>query len=181
VSQLVASAFAIVALLGASTIASAQGLAHRLAAPRASTDHRIMLNLTTSLDSDRATVRRADSTERCLVPCELALWPGSYRVRFERAAQEVGIELTSDPILVYSRPMNDTELGIGLGLIGVGAVALVVLGVLDNELCLALDGTCPNNGIGYLVLGLGAMSVLIGIGLSIDSMGRVDIVTMPRL
>lgn len=160
--------------------ASAQDAGRQLASP-ADDDGRSELHLSTDLQSDRVTVRAGDHVERCSAPCTLALDAGTYEVHYERAGQR--LEVTLPPLsalLLRSRPMDETELGLGIGLASVGAVALVVLAVLNEELCLALDGSCQF-GIGHLLLGLGTMSVLVGVGLAIDSAGGVSITAMPRI
>lgn len=177
-ARFLALALALSSCLAART--SAQDAGRRLGPP-ADDDARSELHLSTDLHVDRVTVRLGDRVERCTAPCSVALDAGTYAVRYERAGQALEVTLPpASALLLRSRPLNETELGLGIGLASFGAVALVVLAVLNEELCLALDGSCPFD-YGHVLLGVGAMSVLIGVALAIDSAGSVSVTPVPRI
>lgn len=143
------------------------------------------VHITSELLSDRVrahAVDVADATDppRCRVPCALDLMPGRWQLRFS-SGFDTTLDVGVTTLLVKARPMDGTELGIGIGAVVIGLVALGAVGLL------ALDGMgwsfdgMGSLDYGPLVLGVGVMTVAIGIGLSVDSAASLEVIALPGL
>jgi hypothetical protein len=164
-------------VMAAGPAARAQNLADALGDPSPVPN----LVVSTPYGSDRIELTRIGdrAIERCHAPCALSIEPGRWHIRFERAGQSTEFDLGDETLVVRGVPLDTIELGLGIGLAAAGAIVLAVLGALHEEFCLDLDGSC-RFGEGFLMLGVGSMSVLVGIGLSIDSIGGVELMPLPR-
>ena len=143
------------------------------------------VHVTSELLSDRVRAHAVDALDatdppRCRVPCALDLTPGRWQLHFSSGI-DTNLDVGVTTLLVQARPMDGTELGIGISAVVIGLVALAAVGILAVEgMGWSFDGTGTLD-YGPLVLGVGAMTVAIGIGLSVDSGASVEVTALPGL